>query len=55
MIMIGIVIGILAWVLRQCLQALDSVKWTKTKEFAQVCKYYYQERLCDFVYRVFPV
>ena len=39
MIMIGILIGILAWVLRQCLQALDKLKWTKTKEFAQVCSY----------------
>ena len=36
MILIGIAIGILAWVLRNCIEALDQLKWDKTRELVTV-------------------
>ena len=36
MTMIGILIGLLAWLLKQCLLGLDSIKWARTREYAKV-------------------
>ena len=36
MVIIGVAIGLTAVLMRQCLDALDRIKWDRTREYASV-------------------